>query len=219
MRRAPLPLSDCEAVRATGVAQPVNTLTAGAFVGAGAWLWRRAAAAAAPAVARTYALSVASVGVGSVAYHAIGGQPARWLHDVTLTLPFVTIAAASGVAAARGGPRVAVSATVGGALAVVAVLAGAPQTATAVTGAVAGVAVLSTVVAPQGPQRWRTTAGGITALVVAAALPLQVWGRTGGPLCQPWLPAHGVWHVLAAAALAAAGTAVVEPLALAGVRR
>lgn len=47
---------------------------------------------------------------------------------------------------------------------------------------------------------------GAAALAVAA--PFQVFGRTGGPLCAAGaIPSHGIWHVLTAVALAAAGAA------------
>ncbi|MGH8978237.1 MAG: hypothetical protein ACRDV7_09205, partial [Acidimicrobiia bacterium] len=40
----------------------------------------------------------------------------------------------------------------------------------------------------------------------AFAVPLQLFGRTGGPLCRPdsVLQAHAAWHVLTAAAVACA---------------
>jgi hypothetical protein len=43
------------------------------------------------------------------------------------------------------------------------------------------------------------------AAAFAVALPLQAFGRTGGPLCRPdsVLQAHAGWHVLTAIALAA----------------
>ena len=42
---------------------------------------------------------------------------------------------------------------------------------------------------------------------MAAAVPLQALGRTGGPLCDPdaVLQAHAGWHVLTAIAIACAG--------------
>lgn len=215
MRRLPLPLSDCEPVRATGPAQPVNTLTAIAFVGAGAWLWRRARTAASPALARTYAAAVAGVGVGSVASHGVGGPVAAWLHDVTLGLPLLTVAAGSAAAATGRSTHQALAATGVGTVAVSGVLAAAPSWGTAVTGGCALLAVLGIVTAPEPLNRIRSRAGVAFGVTLVSALPWQVWGRTDGPLCQAAVPAHGVWHVLAAVALAAAGSAFVEPLALA----
>jgi hypothetical protein len=216
MRRSePFPLSDCEPVRADGVAQPVNAATAGAYVGVGLWLFARSASATSPAVARAYALAVMALGGGSLLYHASGGPAARWLHDVTLTLPLVMLAAGSGAAAAGRGERDALVLGGVGGLATGGTLLAAPGLAVSVAGVVAGLAVVATGLAG-GLRRGPRPARWATAVALLAALPFQLWGRTGGPLCRDGVPAHGVWHLLTAAALGAAGVAFAEPLALPG---
>jgi hypothetical protein len=73
------------------------------------------------------------------------------------------------------------------------------------------IVVVAIVAATAAPRIWRrararpvlaTCAVGAFAL----ALPLQVFGRTGGPWCRPdsVLQAHAGWHVLTATALACA---------------
>jgi hypothetical protein len=54
--------------------------------------------------------------------------------------------------------------------------------------------------------RTRPRLAGIAVAAFAVALPLQVFGRTGGPLCRPdaVLQAHAGWHVLTAVAIACA---------------
>jgi hypothetical protein len=75
----------------------------------------------------------------------------------------------------------------------------------------ATIVALIIVVVASGRRIWR---GARSRPVVAAcaagafalAIPMQLFGRTGGPLCKPdsVLQAHGAWHVLTAAALACA---------------
>jgi hypothetical protein len=79
--------SDCEALREGMIAQPAATISSLAFVGAAAWL-----AARLPQDPRErrqalgYAVLVAAVGLGSVAYH--GPQPAgaKVAHDLPILL-------------------------------------------------------------------------------------------------------------------------------------
>ena len=206
-------MSDCEPVRLDGVAQPINVVTAGAYVGVGGWLFARSATATTPGFARLYAAAVVSLGGGSALYHATGGSVARWLHDITLTLPLIVLAAGSGGAAGgRSKSEVLAvagisSSAVGGALLIV------PGLAVPIAGMAAGLAVVATGLAG-GFRRGRRAVRWATAATLLAALPFQLWGRTGGPLCREGLPAHGVWHLLTAAALGAAGVAFVEPLDL-----
>jgi hypothetical protein len=67
------------------------------------------------------------------------------------------------------------------------------------------------VVARAAPRIWRgaqkrPTLAMETAASFAVALPLQIFGRTGGALCDPdtLFQPHAGWHVLTAAALAGA---------------
>jgi hypothetical protein len=140
-------MGDCERLHDGLLAEPVNTLSSLAYVAAGVYVFRRHD--------RLQGAALVALGVGSVAYHAVGGSVARVLHDASIV---------------------------------------------AVAGAVAFAA----------PRIWRGTRSRPTLAVGAVALfglalPLQIFGRTGGPLCAPdsLFQAHAGWHVLTAAALAA----------------
>jgi hypothetical protein len=78
--RAHVAMSDCERVRPSLIAQPVNTASSLALCAGGAWILRRR-----PRTRRRLALGAAAIaaGVGSVAYHGPGGRGARVLHDLT----------------------------------------------------------------------------------------------------------------------------------------
>ena len=69
----PLGAGDCERLHDGLIAQPVNTVSALAYVAVGAWLLSR----------RQVGIGVVVVvaGVGSVDYHGTGSSAARLLHD------------------------------------------------------------------------------------------------------------------------------------------
>ncbi len=67
---------DCELLRAGWPAQPINTVSAVAFLVAATWLWRRRA--------RVPAAAVAAVGAGSAWFHSDPSGAASWAHDVAL---------------------------------------------------------------------------------------------------------------------------------------
>ena len=80
-----LAASDCEALSAGLLAQPINAVSSLALVAAAAWLWARSDRWE----ARTMALALLIAGVGSFAYH--GPQPA-WaapVHDLGVGLVVV----------------------------------------------------------------------------------------------------------------------------------
>jgi hypothetical protein len=73
------------------------------------------------------------------------------------------------------------------------------------------IAVVAAVVAASIPSivrgaQARPRVAVLTIGAIALAIPLQLFGRTGGPLCRPEsvLQAHAGWHVLTAAALGGA---------------
>ena len=74
---------DCELVRDGWPAQPINTLSAVAFVAVGVWLWR--------SERRLAAVLTGAVGLGSVWFHAAPGEATTWAHDLT----FYAVALAS----------------------------------------------------------------------------------------------------------------------------
>ena len=74
---------DCERLHDGLIAQPVNTVSALAYVAVGAWLVGGAVARGAPLDRRrlAFGMAVAAAGVGSVDYHGPGSPAARLLHD------------------------------------------------------------------------------------------------------------------------------------------
>lgn len=67
---------DCEMLRDAWPAQPINTISALAFVVVGVWLWRRAR--------RGVATLVVAAGLGSIWFHSDPSNAASWAHDVGL---------------------------------------------------------------------------------------------------------------------------------------
>ena len=88
--------SDCEALHAGWLGQPVNAVSSLAYVAAGVWVLRRGGPAG-PAAA------LGLVGVGSVLYHGPMPPGAGFVHDASI----VALAGAAAVAAwrRRGVPR------------------------------------------------------------------------------------------------------------------
>lgn len=86
--RQPLGQGDCEHWRATGVGQPTNTATSVALVVGGLWVMRRARAVDPARRWRPlgYGGLLAAAGLGSVAYHGLGGTPAERAHDWSINL-------------------------------------------------------------------------------------------------------------------------------------
>ena len=72
--------SDCERIRPTLIAQPVNSVSSLAYCASGAWILSRG-----PRSLRRSSLAVVAIaaGLGSVAYHGPGGRAGRLFHDVT----------------------------------------------------------------------------------------------------------------------------------------
>jgi hypothetical protein len=180
---------DCEAWGHGLLGQPTNALTSLAFVAAGVRLARRArttttAVGRPPRPPHVFAALLAATGVGSFAYHGVGGAPSRWLHDLSLYALLGTVACeetrhrwttrSSVTAPAAGGHD-----RHGG---------GGPRSSTRRVG-------------PAEADRSRSV---VAAGLVVAPL-AYLLGRTASPACRPtsawqW---HGVWHVAAAVTAAA----------------
>jgi len=210
----PLGAGDCERLRDGLVAQPVNTASALAYLLAAAWLARQGARrdAVSRREALAFGLAVAAAGVGSVDFHGPGSPAARWLHDAGLcaAVSFVAVHDLARLAGARRRvvPAWAATAGAGGVL-----LGLAPRAGGAVAGALGLlVAAGEVAVARRGPRR---PPGAYRAGVAALAVGVACWwlGRTGGPLCDPdsLLQGHAAWHLLTAFALAAWGSATLDP--------
>jgi hypothetical protein len=198
--------SDCERIRTGLLSQPVNAWSSFAYVVFGLWLVIRAlrVRSVETPIEIAYGAALASIGVGSVAFHGPVPPGAQLMHDVT-------IAAALGVIAARGAgalrgwtPRQVLIASAAAIIAIGAVMAVAPAAGQVLAGVVGAGAVGSEVLLYRTGRRHLPSrvAGTLAATVgiLGVAAVVNVLGRTGGPLCDPEsvVQGHAVWHVLTA---------------------
>lgn len=175
------PLRDCEAVVHAFLGQPVNSLTALAFVAGGVFIAVRS---------RHVWLGVASIatGAGSFLFHGPMPPLSEWAHDSTLAWLLLVVAGT--------GRRWEGSTRVPGLIAVAAICAvpgaGDPLGVILAIGAI--ISILTR-------DRSRATLAALALLAVVAVIGRL--GATGGPLCDPGsvLQAHGLWHIGAAAAV------------------
>lgn len=189
VRRRPLGQGDCERWRARGIGQPTNTATSAGLVVGGLWVLHRSRAVSPAQRWRPigYGVLLASAGLGSVAYHGLGGNASEHAHDRSIdVLVLATVLGEVERTIRRRSHRDTGTATV-------------PAHAPA-----------DDVTSPVGPGRHpRGRAAGAVALTAALAAPVAyLLGRTSAPTCRPasrwqW---HGLWHVLTAVA----GTAWAE---------
>ena len=200
--------SDCEALGDGVLAQPVNAVSSGIYLVVGLVLVARAAPrqTAERVTQILYGLAVASVGIGSIAFH--GPQPpgARLLHDLTIAAVFSVIAARNLGTLRKWSEAAVIAAFAVMTLGVGLVMALSPDAGNAVTGVVAVAAVGSEIylyrTGRRGPfpgiGRWLA---GIVGLLAIAGL-INVLGRTDGPLCEPdsLYQGHALWHALTATA-------------------
>lgn len=202
----------CEAPGDGWLVEPVAAWTSLAFVVAGLVVAAGARAGRGPdgRTRLTYAALVAGVGVGSFVQH---GPDPVW-SDVAHDLPLVaTLAflAADAVAHLAGRPRrwwwwAAPTA------ALVAVVVAAPR-----AGDLAQVGAAVVAIGAWALRGWRTPADrwriGVGLGLLAVGGPVGRLGGRGGPLCDPDSPwqTHGLWHVLAAVALAVLAPLVTAP--------
>jgi type IV secretory pathway VirB2 component (pilin) len=184
----PSAAADCERILQSWWGQPVNTITAIAFVVAGGLVWWRRRDP-------TTSSLVVAVGVGSVAFHGPMPPWGEFLHDVSIALTLVWVLLVElkrehlrplGLALGLGGS-------------VTPVVADPAQ-------AVAAVAVIGLILISGDRRAIRWTA---VAILAVGAL-VGTLSQTGWPLCHPdslW-QGHGFWHLSAAAALAIWGVAI-----------
>ncbi len=175
-------LRDCEAVVHPVLGQPVNTLTAFAFVIAGIVVIMRSDHL-------WVGISSIATGIGSILFHGPMPPYAEWAHDASLAWLLLVVATHG-----RSWERWA---HVPGLL-VIAPLAAVPGAADPIAVALASVAIVGLVMR----DRSKATMAPLALLVTVAIIGRL--GATGGPLCHPesiWQP-HGLWHIGAAAAVA-----------------
>lgn len=174
---------DCEALRDGFLAQPVNTLSASAFVAAAVLVVRAPGSSQAD---RWFALVLAATGVGSAVFHASPSPVTDLAHDA----PIVALLSARPLRL-TGSPVVAALAA--------AALVGAVAANALFVSSVAGLVAMAVYVeARRGPAASRRDAA--LAFLVAIGGVAWLFGRTGSPLCTPesLLQPHALWHVLAA---------------------
>lgn len=200
--------SDCERIGGGFFNQPVNAWSSVAYTLFGLWLVLRSVRnwGAETPVEIAYGVALASVGVGSVAFHGPVPPGARLMHDLTIAAALTVIAARS-VGTLRGWTSHHVLFAAAVVVAIIgAVMAVAPDAAILLAGAVGVAAVVTEVVLYRtgrrqlSPRVARILATTAVLLVLGGAI--NVVGRTGGPLCDPEsvLQGHAAWHVLTAAA-------------------
>jgi len=196
--------SDCERLADDFLAQPVNALSSFAYVVVGALIivvaWRRRRLDAPTVV---FAVSLAAVGLGSVAFHGPQPPESRLLHDlpIVITLLFMVL---QGVVLLRPGTRWVPPFIAGSVIA--ALLSWVADDAASALSAVLAVAlvVVETLVYRGGHRRSsrRRQLFGYGAMAVVMAVAGSQWllGRTDSPVCEPdsYVQPHGLWHVLSA---------------------
>lgn len=176
-------VADCERILAGAWGQPINALSAAAYLVAAITVWRRSGRA-------WVAAALAATGIGSILFHGPMPIGAQWLHDVTLIWLLVVVGTEDTPMARWGTwPSLVVLGLV------VALL----PASVVPLGAVAGIGAVASVLARDRSRRV-LAAVGLLALGVAAAR----LGATGGPWCDPGslVQPHAAWHLLSAAAVA-----------------
>ncbi len=203
--------SDCEELGSGAFAQPVNALTSFSYVVAGlivvAIAWRRRGRPDAPTI--VFAALLASVGLGSVAFHGPQPDGSRFLHDAPILLLVIFILSHDLALLGSRLRRWWVVFSVAAAPAVV-LSAISPDAGTALTGlTIIGVVVAEVFVHRRRlrptPLRSERRRYAITVGVVLIAGASWILGRTDSPACDPdgFLQLHGLWHALSAAVFAA----------------
>jgi hypothetical protein len=198
----PLGAADCERVRSGHIAQPANALSAAWLTVGGGWIaWRHRHHDHAALVGAI----VAATGVGSVAYHGPGGRLSGWAHDATIAAMLGVIGLEDVIEVRPDLAPVATSVYAAAMAAVGTLLAVRPDTIRAVSGLLAGTALVAEVSARRLARGGAGRAHRLAEALMAGAVLAYVAGRTGAPTCRPdsWIQLHGLWHTLSGAAMAA----------------
>ncbi len=200
--------SDCETLAVDDVfAQPVNAITSLAYVGVGiaiavAIVARRLRSGRIESI--VYAVCLAAIGVGSVAFH--GPQPAgsRLMHDLPILVTAMFMVLHDLGLLVRRFPPLLPTLAVATAIVLGVSLASA-DAGVALTGvALIALIVVEVVIYRRRLRRsservQRAFYGAIVGVALFAGLS-WVLGRTDSPVCEPdsILQAHGLWHLLSA---------------------
>ena len=175
-------IADCERVVHGFWGQPVNAITALAFVAAGLIV-------AARTRRRRVGVALVATGVGSFLFHGPMPSGSEWAHDVSLAwLLVVAGAEAAGAIRWSGLPALAVLGVWFWAL---------PAWADPIS-AVLAVGAIGTVLLADRSRRSVLSVGLLALAAVVGRL-----SATGNPWCRPdsLLQGHGFWHVASAAAV------------------
>ena len=201
---AELGASDCERLGDDFLVQPVNALSSFSYVVVGvaiAVVARRRRML--DARTTVFAVTLAGVGLGSVAFHGPQPPESRLMHDLPIVVALLFMVL-QGLCLLRPGMRWAPPFVVGTLLAT-AISWAADDAASVMSGVlVAVLVVVEALVFRSGrrPSSRRRQLRGYVAmaavLVVAGALYLL--GRTDSPVCEPdsYLQPHGLWHATSA---------------------
>lgn len=200
--------TDCEEIGEGILGQPVNAISSGAYTLFGLWLvWRAFRSnGEETAVEVGYGLALASVGLGSIAFHGPVPPGARLLHDLTIAAVLAIIAARNLGALLEWHRRAMAAGAVAMITVIGVVMAVAPDLGNMLTGVVGAAAVVTEVILYRtGRRRFSQRVGRILmviALLLATAGVINLLGRTDGPICDPGslFQGHAVWHVLTAGA-------------------
>ncbi len=202
--------TDCEAIGAGWLAQPVNASSSLGYLLAGAWiLWSADSRAEGWRTRFWLGTSLLGVGVGSVLFHGPMPSAARWIHDATI-VALLALVAMLVAAVMRNWPQPLTLrrwALLAGLSAVAVGVVPGLTTPLAVVAIAATVALESLRWRRQIPPDVRRHVIVSAAFLLAAGL-FYLMGRTGGPWCEPssgW-QGHAAWHVLTAIALARYGS-------------
>jgi len=174
--------ADCEAIGEGLLRQPINSITAFAFVAAGLWMVTRTDR-------RWVGIAVTATGFGSFLFHGPMPPAAEWAHDVTLAWLLLVVAGTD-----TRWERITHLPSL---VALGVIFASVPTIADPVAVSIALVAIVVRINLDQSTHTW----GALSLLAIVALV--GRFGATGWPLCDPdsLFQTHGFWHLGAAAAV------------------
>jgi hypothetical protein len=194
--------SDCELVGGGAIAQPTNTWTSLAYVVAGVLVIVRSRAWRLERSALVFGGLVITVGIGSVAFHALANSFGQWLHDTTIVGALAFIAGHEVGRVFRRSAETIATAAAAVALVVVGALLGVVPDATNITVALLVVVASVAYATVRARGAGRPTRHDVAFVVIGAlAAASFLLGRTGSPACAAGsrFQFHGLWHVATAA--------------------